>query len=71
MLELCKYKVKNIEEDVFYGCEENDEVKVIVSLTCEHGDLLTVKVPDKYLYDEGIEIGSTVFLDREGLPKKA
>ena len=66
------YTVKEIAEDIDYGCEERPDdlpVLAIVTLIGDDGSVLQIKTPDWILYDRKINEGSRVFLDNEGLPE--
>ena len=68
------YTVKDIQEDLDYGCEERMEgtpLMVVVILEDENGAGLIKKVPDKALCDEGIGIGEKVCFDENNVLRKA
>ena len=68
------YTVKDIQEDLDYGCEERMEgtpLMVVVTLEDENGAGLIKKVPDKALCDEGIGIGEKVCFDEDNMLRKA
>ena len=68
------YIVKDIEEDLDFGCEERLEAapkRAVAVLADETGKELRKKVPDQHLYDEGIEPGSRVYFDENNVIRKA
>ena len=68
------YTVKDIQEDLDYGCEERREgtpLMAVVTLEDENGGELIRKVPDKGLCDEGIGIGGKVYFDEDNVLRKA
>ena len=68
------YIVKDIEEDLDFGCEERLEAApkmAVAVLADETGRELRKKVPDQHLYDEGIEPGSRVYFDENNVVRKA
>ncbi len=67
------YRVTNIQEDIDFGCEERAEgtpVMAVVTFEGENGQKMVKKIPDAYVYDEGIEVDSEVVFDTNGMPKK-
>ncbi len=68
------YIVKDIEEDLDFGCEERLDAApkmAVAVLADETGRELRKKVPDQHLYDEGIEPGSRVYFDENNVVRKA
>ena len=68
------YTVKDIEEDLDFGCEERLDAApkmAVAVLADETGRELRKKVPDQHLYDEGIEPGSRVYFDENNVVRKA
>ena len=62
------YKVKRIDEDLDYGCEERAEgapVMAIVTLMNSSGEEVTVKSEDAMLYERNINEGDKVYFDEE------
>ena len=67
------YIVKDIEEDLDFGCEERLEAApkmAVAVLADETGKELRKKVPDQHFYDEGIEPGSRVYFDENNVVRK-
>ena len=68
------YIVKDIEEDLDFGCEERLDAApkmAVAVLADETGKELRKKVPDQHLNDEGIEPGSRVYFDENNVVRKA
>ena len=67
------YRVTNIQEDIDFGCEERAEgtpVMAVVTFEGENGQKMVKKIPDAYVYDEGIEVDSEVVFDTWSYVKK-
>ena len=67
------YTVREISEDLDFGCEERpaDAPRMaVVTLTDPNGILTQVRQPDEMLYDRGIEEGDCVWFDSEGRLRK-
>ena len=63
---LTEYKVKRIEEDMDYGCEErgsNSPVMAVVTLTDASGREFKIRQIDKMLYEKDINEGDRVTMD--------
>lgn len=63
-----KYKVKRIEEDLNFGCEERLEdtpVMAIVTLIDEEEREIELRQPDQMLYNRDINEGDAVFLNEK------
>ncbi len=63
------YKILRIEEDVDFGCEErgtDTPVLAVVTLEDEHGEQITKKIEDAYLYAKNINEGEDVYFDENG-----
>lgn len=63
-----KYKVKRIEEDLNFGCEERLEdtpVMAIVTLIDEEKREIELRQPDQMLYNRDINEGDEVFLNEK------
>ena len=62
------YKVKRIDEDLDFGCEERSEgvpVMAVVTLMNSSGEELRVKSEDAMLYERNINEGDKVYCDEE------
>ena len=62
------YKVKRIDEDLDFGCEERSEgvpVMAVVTLMNSSGEELRVKSEDAMLYERNINEGDKVYFDEE------
>ena len=67
------YKVKEIQEDLDFGCEERSEdspVMAIVLLTGEDGREKMTRQEDQLLYARNIDVGDNVVFDENGQLKK-
>ena len=67
------YQVRDILEDVDFGCEERPEgapVLAIAVLEGEDGSLTQIKMPDLLFDERRIKEGDRVCLDEAGLLKK-
>ena len=67
------YKVKEIQEDLDFGCEERSEdspVMAIVLLTGEDGREKMTRQEDQLLYARNIDVGDRVVFDENGQLKK-
>lgn len=68
------YTVKEILEDIDYGCEERlpvDRVKAVVVLEADDITELSLKMDDQLLLDRGIGEGDRVYIDEQGKLEKA
>ena len=64
------YTVKDIIEDIDYGCEERpsgDPVLSVVLLTGDDGSNAQIKMPDHLLIERKIEAGCRVCFDENSL----
>jgi len=64
------YTVKDIMEDIDFGCEErlsSDPVLSVVLLTGDDGSSCQIKMPDHLLIERNIEAGSRVCFDENNL----
>ena len=62
------YKVKRIDEDLDFGCEERVDgapVMAVVTLMNSSGEELRVKSEDAMLYERNINEGDKVYFDEE------
>ncbi|NCB92963.1 MAG: hypothetical protein EOM40_10465 [Clostridia bacterium] len=62
------YKVKRIDEDIDFGCEERSSdqpVRAIVTLTDGTGMECKLRVTDQLLYDRDIYEGDQVVIDEK------
>ena len=62
------YKVKRIDEDLDFGCEERVDgapVMAVVTLMNSSGEEVTVKAGDAMLYERNINEGDKVYFDEE------
>ena len=67
------YKVKRIDEDLDFGCEERAEgapVMAVVTLMNPSGEEFIVKVEDAMLYECNINEGDKVYFDEENKLEK-
>ena len=63
------YTVREISEDLDFGCEERPAEAprmAVVTLTDQNGLQTQVRQPDELLYDRGIEEGDCVWFDSDG-----
>ncbi len=63
------YTVMKIQEDLDFGCEElaeDAQVCAVVTLQDEKGASIIRKISDAYLYEQGIDVGSSVLFDEHG-----
>ena len=62
------YKVKRIDEDLDFGCEERVDgapVMAVVTLINSSGEESRVKAGDAMLYERNINEGDKVYFDEE------
>ena len=67
------YKVKEIQEDLDFGCEERSEdspVMAIVLLLEEDGREKMTRQEDQLLYARNIDVGDSVVFDEKNQLKK-
>lgn len=72
-MQVMVYKVKEIQEDLDFGCEERSEdspVMAIVLLTGEDGREKMTRQEDQLLYVRNIDVGDNVVFDENGQLKK-
>ena len=72
-MQVMVYKVKEIQEDLDFGCEERSEdsqVMAIVLLTGEDGREKMTRQEDQLLYARNIDVGDNVVFDENGQLKK-
>lgn len=72
-MQVMVYKVKEIQEDLDFGCEERSEdspVMAIVLLTGEDGREKMTRQEDQLLYVRNIDVGDSVVFDENGQLKK-
>ena len=72
-MQVMVYKVKEIQEDLYFGCEERSEdspVMAIVLLTGEDGREKMTRQEDQLLYARNIDVGDNVVFDENGQLKK-
>ena len=72
-MQVMVYKVKEIQEDLDFGCEERSEdspVMALVLLTGEDGREKLTRQEDQLLYARNIEVGDNVVFDENGQLKK-
>lgn len=72
-MQVMVYKVKEIQEDLDFGCEERSEdspVMAIVLLTGEDGREKMTRQEDQLLYARNIDVGDSVVFDENGQLKK-
>ena len=72
-MQVMVYKVKEIQEDLDFGCEERSEdspVMAIVLLTGEDGWEKMTRQEDQLLYVRNIDVGDNVVFDENGQLKK-
>ena len=72
-MQVMVYKVKEIQEDLDFGCEERSEdspVMAIVLLTGEDGREKMTRQEDQLLYARNIDVGDRVVFDENGQLKK-
>ena len=72
-MQVMVYKVKEIQEDLDFGCEERSEdspVMAIVLLTGEDGREKMTRQEDQLLYARNIDVGDKVVFDENGQLKK-
>lgn len=65
------YKVTRITEADF-GCEElppGEEVKALVFLEDEAGEVKRLEISDRYLIEQGIDEGKEVLINQQGMLK--
>ncbi len=60
-----RYTVLKIDEDLDYGCEETEEVFVVVALQDDDNNIITRRVSEKELLDQKIEAGSKVIVNED------
>ena len=67
------YTVRDVLEDIDFGCEERPEgapVLAVAILEGDDGSITHLKVPDRMLQEWEIEKGTRVSLDESGFLKK-
>ena len=72
-MQVMVYKVKEIQEDLDFGCEERSEdspVMAIVLLPGEDGREKMTRQEDQLLYARNIDVGDNVVFDENGQLKK-
>ena len=72
-MQVMVYKVKEIQDDLDFGCEERSEdspVMAIVLLTGEDGREKMTRQEDQLLYARNIDVGDNVVFDENGQLKK-
>ena len=72
-MQVMVYKVKEIQEDLDFGCEERSEdspVMAIVLLTGEDGREKRTRQEDQLLYARNIDVEDSVVFDENGQLKK-
>lgn len=72
-MQVMVYKVKEIQEDLDFGCEERSEdspVMAIVLLMGEDGREKMTRQEDQLLYARNIDVGDNVVFDENGQLKK-
>lgn len=72
-MQVMVYKVKEIQEDLDFGCEERSEdspVMAIVLLTGEDGREKMTRQEDQLLYARNIDVGDNIVFDENGQLKK-
>ena len=72
-MQVMVYKVKEIQEDLDFGCEERSEdspVMAIVLLTGEDGREKMTRQEDQLLYARNIDVGDSVVFDEKNQLKK-
>ena len=68
------YKVKKIEEDLYFGCEERPEgapVMAVVTLEDSEQKEMRIRHEDALLYERDINENDRVYLDTDGTLQKA
>lgn len=68
------YKVKKIEEDLDFGCEERPEgapVMAVVTLEDSEQKEMRIRHEDALLYERDINENDRVYLDTDGTLQKA
>ncbi len=63
-----KYTVIRIDEDIDFRCEERKEgnpVMAVLILQDENGNEMSMRYPDKLLYELDVQEGDDVILDEE------
>lgn len=68
------YKVKKIEEDLDFGCEERPEgapVMAVVTLEDSEQKEMRIRHEDVLLYERDINENDRVYLDTDGTLQKA
>lgn len=72
-MQVMVYKVKEIQEDLDFGCEERSEdspVMAIVLLAGEDGREKMTRQEDQLLYARNIDVGDSAVFDENGQLKK-